>query len=337
LSSEGCQLAISYHHVEEIAQLGSEKTRTRRLMTLWEFRRGSVRYSGLGSGSVLEAEIENQLCRLTGAGRRPSSPDGLQGHLFPPSTPERIASDVSATLAGLRRNREFRQLSAWSSTQWKALREHARERGVKFPISEESPLSPEAAELFAENVSKLRIPAELDLVPDIVERVHRAARGRYSQRRATEHLFALENTRAARMAPKIDLPELSIFMHFARRVAAEIDAKRSPNSRPVTPLVADLNPYACPGFRLRLARLRAQVSSRTPDAPGDLVDADHLLYAPYVEVMFVDKRTREYLAQEARRDGGRLLPPASIQRIRKAASLTDIVKEIGAHRRRSAT
>jgi hypothetical protein len=331
----GCELAVSYHHVEEIAQLETTRTRTRRLMTLWEFGR-SIRYSGLGSGSVFELEIADQLRGL--AGIRPPAPlHAFRARLFPASTADRIALEVTTAIPGLRRNRTFRGLSAWAGTQWKTMREYARRHGIAFPLSGKLPFTPEAAEMLVANISKLKIPHELNAVPDVIERIRRAGAGRYSQRRATEYLFALDDTRAARMAPKADLAELGTFMHIARTVAAHIDASRTPNTQPTTPLVAALDPYACRGARLRLARLRAQANTRTPDVPSDGVDADHLVYAPYVDVMFVDKRTREYLVQEARRDKGRLLPSESIRGIRQAGSLTDIERAIRHLARGSAT
>jgi hypothetical protein len=54
-----------------------------------------------------------------------------------------------------------------------------------------------------------------------------------------------------------------------------------------------------------------------------MIDAGHLVYAAHTDLAFVDKRTLNFLQQEARRRSV-LLPETAVNHIRKASSLDNL-------------
>jgi len=135
-------------------------------------------------------------------------------------------------------------------------------------------------------------------------------------REAAERYHNLTGMRALRAAPDADLGELSVFFFVARQLASQMDQAAETDVARFSALVPDVNPYECPGFRLRLALLRARRSAPKTAVPGDMIDADHLVYAAYVDLAMVDKRTFHFLRQEARRRDV-LLPETAVRHIRQ--------------------
>jgi len=60
-------------------------------------------------------------------------------------------------------------------------------------------------------------------------------------------------------------------------------------------LLPKLNPYKMPGYSLGIATNRAwQLSGNSAEA-GNQIDDAHVTFAPYMDVLFVDKRTFAFL------------------------------------------
>lgn len=89
-----------------------------------------------------------------------------------------------------------------------------------------------------------------------------------------------------------------------------------------------LNPDICPALSLRMALTRVRRSGAVEKTKrSDLTDEDHLVYAPYVDRFFVDKRTYAHLEQEIKRKPPRL-ESSFLSNIRRIGQLSDVLNEI---------
>ena len=83
----------------------------------------------------------------------------------------------------------------------------------------------------------------------------------------------------------------------------------------------------CPGFLLRMALLRAIKTSDKKYAPSDWVDVNHIVYAPYVDIFYSDKRTLDFLEKETRAKSFRL-EKSLIANISRNVPLEDAIMDI---------
>lgn len=321
---EGYQLAIAYPHVEEFAQLATDASINRRLAVLWEFR--DVWYAQRGSGEVSLAEVQVQLRQLSG--EPAPSYRWLRGILFDRVKPEVIARDLFEARDQLRRGRPIHETAAGLDNMNTLFAAAVHAAGITPRLSRNSPFTPTMARRLIEHVRNLPpLPPAvqtLDLFEGLEDIVTRAADERVSVREATERYHKLNGVAVMNVAPDMDLADLAVFFCMARQFAAEMDRLLGDCDGRFATLVPQVNPYDCPGSRLRLALLRARRSSSNYAKPGDMIDADHLAYAAHVDRAFVDKRTLHFLQQEARKRNSSLLPPTAIDHIRKSSSLKDL-------------
>jgi hypothetical protein len=85
------------------------------------------------------------------------------------------------------------------------------------------------------------------------------------------------------------------------------------------------DPYEAPGFSLKLAIRRERLRHADSAKASDLLDEEHIVFAPYVDVLLVDKRTYDY----AQRAVARNTPPLPLNpesALRKAAQLKDVLQ-----------
>jgi hypothetical protein len=122
----------------------------------------------------------------------------------------------------------------------------------------------------------------------------------------------------AKRAPPADLSNISV----VRVLALEICGLERLGD--CADIISRFDPYECPSFRVTAAVRRARVSHPKSPEPGDKIDEDHLAYAPYVDLMVVDKRTRSFAEQESRRSHG-LLRPADISSLAQARHLQEVM------------
>lgn len=165
----------------------------------------------------------------------------------------------------------------------------------------------------------------------IIGNIHglfQAMRQEKNKRDALVRSAGLKGLGIAAKVPDEDLIEVSGFFSLARIQLSSLGLVLGiPESQMLT-ILPSLDPYLSPGFRLKLAVERARKRAGQLTTSGDLVDSDHIMFAPYCDVLFVDKRTLAYAVQEER-DRPSLLPPGSTNHLRRAASAEAILKAIG--------
>lgn len=317
----GYELAVSYHHIEECAQLASDASINQRLAILWEFPR--VWYAQPGSGVVRAREVEAQLLHLSG--ETPTAEYArVRSILFQCVKPEAIQRDIFGALAQLRKGRLIHEGSATLANLFKPVSDALRNTGITPRRLRRTKCTPEIAAQWVSQARTLDfLPPPLRLFDN--EGVMRAAADGASMREAAVRFYKLADVDAGilRAAPDSDLGELSVFFWLARQVAKEMEQAVGGNDGRFSALVPKVNPYECPGVRLRLALLRARASAPRTSEPGDMIDADHLVYAAHTDLAIVDKRTFSFVRQEARRNAS-LLPEAAVRHLRKVSSLGDL-------------
>ena len=117
------------------------------------------------------------------------------------------------------------------------------------------------------------------------------------------------------------------FLEAARHAADDIAAELGVREAQVLELVDDLRPYEAPGYSIEMAVSRARIAHNMEPTASDQVDEEHVAFAPYVDLMFVDKRTRGYVESERRRDDGRMVDGAEAS-ITSARNLQDTLEQI---------
>ena len=78
-----------------------------------------------------------------------------------------------------------------------------------------------------------------------------------------------------------------------------------------------------------MAVARARARHSTAPTASDQLDEEHVSFGPYVDLLFVDKRTAGYLTEEFRRKDGRMYfdPARSIKRARDVAEMLARIEE----------
>lgn len=314
----GATLALSFHHLEEMATLPDNASLRRRLSGIYEFRR--LAYSGLASATILCREILWQLIASAIAPNLAASIGQLiRGELYPEARPANVEAHLFGALEGLRGSRALRETSAELANLW-------QDAGAKLPWpSAKAHVTPEAAKAFDDAIGQLKMLGVLKPLSDHARAAfNEAGARRLENRQAVVQLHQLEDVAAAKGAPMGDLGELGIFFQLARGLAGVLERR---DGGEFFKAVKTLNPYECPGWSLRLARLRAQQRHPIRAEPGDSVDADHLICAAYADLAFVDKRTMAFVEGESRRAHGRLAVQA-VEHLHKASSLAEVLRVV---------
>lgn len=140
-------------------------------------------------------------------------------------------------------------------------------------------------------------------------------------------LLKLENLSDIEKRYLSDAGSLAVFYRLAHEAIPNIAKITGVLESEVSQHILKVNLSNCPGFSLRTALLRALHSSDKKFKPSDWKDADHIVYAPYVDIFFADKRTHNFLHQETRNQPFRI-DKSLIYNIRRIGSLNKLLNEI---------
>ncbi len=309
----GCELALSLHHLQEIGQLANSVSIRKRAGYLQSFP--SIRCRPAGSVSVLEMEVEIQVLNLLGV-----SVDVARSAaetLFPLATAGQILEGVLTAEPLLKSTREALEFGATASNSSKA------------GITRVPPLPDR--EFFSTTEDAIR--AFLTASPDLNERAQRLmvelthnlgdAVKESGVRPALVRLYGLDNLNSVDSIPNSDLGGAMLFVSTAKEGVDRICALTGLPRSSVFDVLRLLNPYQAPGYSLKLAVARARRTHPSQDVAGDQLDEDHVAFAPYVDLLFVDKRTHAFLKQE-KRDRPALVSSFVGTNVRRAATLADV-------------
>ena len=328
-------LAFSLHHAQEIAQLGNLDSINRRLSVLGAF--GEIQIALKGWDGVIDLELQEQLLGLS----RNTQPQykEVRHRLFTPSNLEEIRGSVVTARETFLKLREGLLLVAKAENLSKEAKAESSSQGVYTRL------------ISAHKDPEKEFPRDFDWDTWIREMTDFAAKGQASDnpgavlfqwlfsqllaavrqegsiRGGLEAFMGLKGLSVLEIAPLQDLAALQGYYAQAREVASTIAHFLGVEVKDVLKRIRELQPYDSPAFRLRVAYDRARKRAPKPSEPGDQVDSDHLAYAPYVDIAFADKRTWEYVQQEARR-GSALLSVQAVANIKRVRNVHGVLEEI---------
>jgi hypothetical protein len=310
----GCELALSLHHLQEIAQLSDRASVERRMRVLESFP--SIRCKPAGVDLVTRLEIHFQL--LTSMGFAPQVRRSVLDTLFPPAAVEDLRAAIIRFQPLFKMARRAHELGAEASNLAKAAAK-VGSVSTRRDVNLGNHDSLEVATAFESSLTDL---------PGYVQRLARTWHGwvraaiseHRTIRRALISIYRLGEAAIVDRIPDSDLAMASVFFDVGRSEAKELLRKMSGDLPSPAQLFSRLDPYAAPGFALQLAVQRARKRRPEEDMAGDEIDAAHVAFAPYVDVLFVDKRTRAFIEQEGR-DNPMLLSPEAAGWISQAGTL----------------
>jgi hypothetical protein len=316
-----CELALTLHHFQEGGQGADESGLRRRLSTIAEFP--LVRSLPASETDAMLLEIQLQVYELLGYAPDPRN-SGLTT-LFPIA----VVSQLHAAIA-LRpiytQMREAYELRAQASNSSKAARLGAPRMNLRTPIEPSALNSDEARRLMEGAMADT--PREVQqLMRSMLAQVREQMLEHGTVRGALEAQYGLSGVHAANRIRDDDLAASAVFYSEAKEQIAVV-LNRTGRPEDVENVYRRLDPYAAPGVSLRLAVQRARALQAEPEEPGDDVDSAHLAFAPYVDLLFADKRTVHYVTQEAR-DRPECIDRPAASKVRRAGSLDSVLEHIG--------
>ena len=312
----GCTLALSFHHAQEVAQLADVASFDRRLGIIKRFQK--LAFSFRGSASLTEIEIRAALRSLLG---NPPLRGELSQLVFPPSDSATFAATVREARAAFGKLRKTTEAAAQVDDQMRDLRRGLFGDREPKKFKNQPFAGIKVFDLFPP-LSQVRA-----VIRGTVGAPESPGQGFRNAREALLEDFGLDGIPAVGKTPDADLSRLSYFFFQAREQTIEIGRESGRAQGPLLEVVRRLDPYACPGFSLMLALRRQRLMSEGPAEPGHRVDEDHLGYAPYVEMAFVDKETL-HLVRQARLQHPELIPADALGRLTSSPNLPDVLHAI---------
>ena len=296
----GCELALSLQLLQEIHKRGDDESVKERVQTLLSLE--PLRGMPAGSAGVMVREVADQIRGiLHGTNNHDAIAAGRAG-LFPPLTASTVFETLQESSAELGRFNAIGQTQA-------VLQANSRELPM---VKKGTRVDPRAMEAFVrakqqELLAGLPQSLASDLFEALGDRTVDAIKATGGdlwqanlQRLGIAELECIDELHAE------DYSKTSGFVEMARDFSSDVAALAGTVPKTVLDVANQLRPYDAPGYSLEMAVSRARVRhSRNPKA-SDLVDEEHVVFTPYVDVIFVDKRTKAYLEEEVRRGDGRI-------------------------------
>jgi hypothetical protein len=315
------ELALSLHHLQEIGQLRDATSIRRRLAVVEQFP--IIRGKPAGSATVLDLELQIQMIALLGvtADPRRSSDETL----FPIADRRSLFQDALSTELVFKYMQGAHKLGAQAENASKAAR---RESGPSIPPESMWKDMEQAMGRFANLIPNLK-PVVQTFVSEMTGRLSGAIQSEGSTRLALIALYGLRDVASVDGVLDADLPSVAVYFQTAREQVVAVAARLGVDEATASAVIPQLNPYDSPGFSLQLAVRRARAAHPKDDVASDQIDADHLAFAPYVNRLFVDKRTLGFVRQESSRDPARLQPATTLN-IAKAGTIAELTGVLAA-------
>jgi len=312
----GCELAVSLQILQEVRKRGTAEDVSRRLTTLATL--GPLRGIPAGSAGVTIREATVQIRRMLGQGSDDPLAEG-QAEIFPEMSLETLV-DAMNTHSG-----ELHQFNlvgdAQATIQAIGLALPPLEKGVRV-----DPLAMELGirEQQRQTLKNLPEGVTADMVRSMGERVISAIKAADGDLwKANLIRLGIDGMAYLGEIQPEDYLKTSTFREAAREWADDIAAEAGITTSEVLAHLDELHPYQAPGFSLEMAVFRARGRHSSEPTAADQVDEEHVSFAPYVDLLFADKRTVGYLKEETQRKDGRVAYDAS-EFVAKARNLEDV-------------
>lgn len=326
-----CQMVVSRAHLHEIGQSETPRDVENKLAVLQYF---SLWSSPLEENVdwVLAREIRNQtLHRLesTGDALQPRSGQ-LRAELYLPVDHEELRNFVRRNRAGWMDERRVRGEVTAFENRSRALRKQFQQwTGKKQPKWD-----PEGWKLL--RTVRRTIPQHSGgLVADrwnadVDARAEECYKNSKRKREALICMYDLKGLSAFGRAPEEDLSRHG-FMRAWGRHCVQPECLQTYGPDETAAALNAFDPYAAPAISLSLAVERGRKTDDKEYEPSDYVDVDHLLWAAYSDLMFVDKRTFGFLHQaKSNSKTAKLISPHVPSSIQRTGNLEDARRQIAA-------
>lgn len=287
----GCIAALSLPHLQEIAQLGKVESINHRFKSIWKLRRIGCR--PVSKSNVLEFEILNQLNMFAN-----------HAHFFPllseyefPEIEEVTISIMQQALSVQAAYSQIAEANNLAKEAWRLAPLPSPTTIIDPDLMNADKMYEKIQQTFSDQPEGAKEFLE-KFAPQMV---------RYIQEKGSVDLalrkWMIDQGMIVSDSVSFDdLPICTTFFEKAREVITSLFEESGRPLSEVDKLVKTLDPYRSPSVSLNMAIERARSLQSQKDKASDQIDMEHLYFAPYVDLMFIDKRTFEYVTQEARRN-----------------------------------
>lgn len=290
-------LCLSLQHLHEIAQLKDKHSREKRLSILQNFK--NFRFIPLGWCSIIRREAIAQM--LNHMSKKNYDPIQLfKENMWKQTNAEFLLNYVEQNLETLLKSRKIYEAASDIEEIFKPVKKlfgnyfKGRFKSLEATI-------PDNLEEAKKIIKQLKSTDETAGLSDIfIEKIFKAVEETGSLSSALIKLLKLEGLSDIEKRYLSDAGSLAAFYKLARKAVPYVAKITGVLETEVSQYIEKINLASCPGFSLRTALLRAFRSSDKKIVPSDWMDANHIVYAPYVDIFFADKRTYDYLCEETR-------------------------------------
>ena len=292
----GCELALSFHHFQEIAQLNDEESIKRRFRLFNNFK--IIRGENISSSRAFRLEIIKQL--MASGFMVASNQIDFQSALFPPLPAAEMAEICDVIIHSLKQYNMLQnaQKMGAASSNYAKQAQNGLKPNFRKKVDMELLNSPDVESLFKSSISGL--PAELqNIVISNFSTLKNAIEEEGTPRAALVTLFGLSGLGEIKDVPDSDLPLVAHFFDIAKELLGELSSNYGLTLADSESVLNTLNPYRSISFLLHASIESARGQHPKEDVASDDVDTAHICFAPYVDLLFVDKRTAGFLRQEA--------------------------------------
>lgn len=325
-NKKGIKLCLSLSHLNEISYSDDRKSIEEELMILESFE--DIRLTELGWPSIVEQEIISQLIYII-KGIKFRWP---KEKLWKKTNSKFLKDYIRNNLNKLRKSRNIYQAASDIEELFKParllinrhLKINMRTRRV-IDLKDNSSNRLDSIWNIIEQLDSLKARDGKSNI--FIKNIVRSARETGSLASALLKLCKIEELYDAEKRYLNDVSSLSVFMKLGRESIPKIAKITGVEENKILQYISKINPLRCPGFALRMALLRALKSSYKKYKPSDWKDADHIVYAPYVNIFFVDKRTHEFLNQETKNQAFSI-EKSFLSNIRRIVPLKELLNNI---------
>lgn len=314
----GCELSVSLQLLQEVVKRGSAQDVEARLETMRSLR--PIRGIPTAAAGVIVMEARVQMLGLMDRPVANPIEYGVSS-LFPMMDEGVLAQDTWSLVRHLDRFNRANQVLAALENTGRVLPK--TRKGVRIDPDEIEAHVRRSEELLADGTAETA--RFLRTIGENVIRGIKEADG--DPRAACVRDWGLADLRCLSDIREEDLLKAAAFLGAVTFAAEHIAVELRIQEEEVLELVNELRPYEAPGYCIEMAVSRARAAHTKEPTAGDHVDEEHVSFAPYVDLMFVDKRTLDFVDRERRRKDGRMVDGAPVN-ITRARDLENVLEQI---------
>lgn len=318
------ELCLSLPHLQEIAALKDKQSREERLNRLQYFK--NLGFSTLGWCSIIQTEAIVQM--LNQISLKNYDPKRLsKENIWKRTNSKFLLNYVEQNLNILLNSRKIYEAASEIEEIFKPVRKLFGNY-FKGRIEILKAKHPDNLKEVRKIIEQMKSTDESDGVSNIfIEKIFQAVEETGSFSNALIKLLGLEGLSAIEKRYLSDADSLAVFYRLAREAIPYVAKITGVLEMEVSQYIEKISLSTCLGFSLRMALLRALHSSDKKFHPSDWMDANHIVYAPYVDIFFADKRTYDFLCKETRNQRFRI-EKSLISNIRRIVPLDNLLEEI---------